>query len=712
GRFYVVFVLHSPLALALGNCFSSTSRLFLAMKDARSKSLHWRAPTWMFAALLVGVLFALGHHIFNSSLDGTPTAAPNVNFGAFNVSQQALNLAGGTAFAFLVRAFLAYAAAIAWTQVFWQLLRHTEVSLAGLDALSSPLFSDLSLEALKTWATHPLLLMLAFITLLLPLPSIVSPASLTVRADQVMPIPSQQMNTPAADFKSFKMFSGLATRWVDPETGLIHGDYEGPEDIVRRVTNYVLSSGQMIPFSGFPPNASWTTTFDGPYLQCDAGNETWTRQIATNIGSATLNGVTNGNVSTVPCSTPNFVAWTPQRNSILPYNMTVLLNSTGYDPNMCQPSNQTLGPLPKQKVINVDGVDPDITMIPDETDDLGPATLFVAALSLLTDGSSAASIPNANNTLLRCQLYNTTYHLNTTIINGEQRVNITFPSVNQKLPVPATPGFIIGNDAQCPYDSNQTSETSDTFSKPCPPTAASTLQQLSFQAIMDAFGSVLVGFQTSSSYGNELRSYLGSVNNIYTTILADTYQIANGAAQANTGFDPGFFPQEESLFQTPEVQDRPRMKEVLELLFQNITVSLMTARELQPNTSSPYAPPLTEVFFPIYHNVYNYNPAELWLAYGLAIFFTLIAVMVGLLAMLGSGMSYSYQFSTIVRAAAHMKVNEVVTAEKDGLGSDPLPAELKGVKVALDRDGIIRRRTELMEMKGYKEVPKEEAERG
>ena len=71
---------------------------------------------------------------------------------------------------------------------------------------------------------------------------------------------------------------------------------------------------------------------------------------------------------------------------------------------------------------------------------------------------------------------------------------------------------------------------------------------------------------------------------------------------------------------------------------------------------------------------------KLWLAYGVAIFFTVIAVCIGLAAMLVNGSSYSNSFSTIVRAARGAEIT--VTIQEDDLdGKDVLPQYLKEAEI-------------------------------
>lgn len=83
-----------------------------------------------------------------------------------------------------------------------------------------------------------------------------------------------------------------------------------------------------------------------------------------------------------------------------------------------------------------------------------------------------------------------------------------------------------------------------------------------------------------------------------------------------------------------------------------------------------------------YHNVYVYTRTKLWLAYGIAILCTILAVATGLYVIFTSGASYSSDFSTIVRAARGAGLSNEVQSE-DTDGRDPLPKYLKKTTIAI-----------------------------
>jgi hypothetical protein len=76
-----------------------------------------------------------------------------------------------------------------------------------------------------------------------------------------------------------------------------------------------------------------------------------------------------------------------------------------------------------------------------------------------------------------------------------------------------------------------------------------------------------------------------------------------------------------------------------------------------------------------YEPVYVYSPFKLWVAYGPAILLASIGVLLGLLAMLLNGVTYTNHFSTVLRTARHVYLGTAIRSEDAG-GKDPLPKYL------------------------------------
>lgn len=126
-------------------------------------------------------------------------------------------------------------------------------------------------------------------------------------------------------------------------------------------------------------------------------------------------------------------------------------------------------------------------------------------------------------------------------------------------------------------------------------------------------------------------------------------------------------------------------QEALEQVFQNITLSLMSAPDLQPNSSSIYYPNKTLVTFSTRENIYIYSVSKLWLAYGLAVGTTALIAASGLGAILANHASFSNKFSTVLRLSRGAHISCEIN-QKDLSGRDPLPDYAKKATVKFLRD--------------------------
>jgi hypothetical protein len=87
----------------------------------------------------------------------------------------------------------------------------------------------------------------------------------------------------------------------------------------------------------------------------------------------------------------------------------------------------------------------------------------------------------------------------------------------------------------------------------------------------------------------------------------------------------------------------------------------------------------------IYEAVYVYSPIKLWVAYGPAILLASIGVLLGLLAMLFNGVTYTNRFSTVLRTARYVYIGTGIRPEDAG-GKDPLPKYLAKTTILFSDD--------------------------
>ncbi|KAH0396899.1 hypothetical protein KCU89_g8835, partial [Aureobasidium melanogenum] len=195
------------------------------------------------------------------------------------------------------------------------------------------------------------------------------------------------------------------------------------------------------------------------------------------------------------------------------------------------------------------------------------------------------------------------------------------------------------------------------------------VRTLVYQSIADVFGKLVQG---SVGLGGHTLPYpeVTYNSNIAQTVLLDTNELSFIQTWSpNSGF-----------LDLVTLSDESNGTSYVDLS-DNITLSLLSEQYLQPNYSSPYAPPPNEtVTFTTYHNVYVYNNRILWIAYGIATGSTLIAVAIGTAALLSNGSACSNNFSTVLRIKKTMS-EEIL--EKEGDGSEPLPKRLARARVQL-----------------------------
>ncbi|KAK4494842.1 hypothetical protein PRZ48_014198 [Zasmidium cellare] len=610
--------------------------------------IHYLTPLTSLTSFLLGVALALTHHAFYSTLANTAVNASIYNLAGLRVSQQQVNTATGTTLAFLSRACFLVTLSSAYTQLFWFSVgrngRKTEVKT--LDVLYGALEN--------VWI-------------------VVAPVS---------PVQSDMLHVPQADFSSLKFLApGQSNNFVggpaDPNTLI----YNGPTFTTQWIALAAAVSGIISSIPASSPNASYSLNFHGPSLRCDDTNSTMRDRMQQNILRAYRVG--SG------CQQPyNFMAWTPATGNPVPG-----LSSSNSNPD---PFANHDVPFPTKQPFTMNSG----TVGPLDYSAIGPngtsnatqvATIYFAAIpnfkykeigGCTTSLQATNEQANAklaymfdNSTLLQCQLYNASYTTNFTYTNGAQDVRISRQTLNS---VDTLAGFYMPLRNASPscsaFNANYQNCTIDPV----------TLQRLSYQSIMDAFGRIFVGTVLDGQQSKYGGSYVTKTNVLSTTLL-NTKELSflrapSNWANADVGVFSNLSKDLQSLYDWTPDSPTASLKDTLEDLFQNITLSLFSSPHLQPNTSSPFAPPPVNVTRHEFHNVYAYAVAKLWLAYGIAIGFTLLGLLVGVASMLVNGAVFSREFSTVLRAGRSAGLS-VEVREGDGDGRDPVPGYLEDAEV-------------------------------
>ncbi|KAH6614040.1 hypothetical protein C7974DRAFT_428483 [Boeremia exigua] len=289
--------------------------------DVSTKADRWhisyRVPLGMVSFMLLGVGFAVAHHVYYQSLDGEPVAETS--------QEWAVRI--GTGIAFLAKAFLIASAGISYQQHYWRVLRSRPVSVTSIDDIMGLLANPMCFfnwEVLrKAWAS----VVIALAIWCLPLSAIVPPASLTA----AFSLAERQITSPVPIFDwryiAFEYHSAALMMFTDA----------GP--IQHRIVTSSALTGSILPMTPEHLNSTYTLTFQGPKLRCgDVHNQT--AFDLSKVYTAPVKGMTTPYNATVPSqSLPykgypaeyEFDIWftTPERNFTCEmWNVTYTANFT------------------------------------------------------------------------------------------------------------------------------------------------------------------------------------------------------------------------------------------------------------------------------------------------------------------------------------------------------------------------------------------------
>jgi len=132
----------------------------------RLRNIHWLVPASAVGSLVAGILFAIGHHLFYNSLGGKTPPLVMHKFAGSHISGQALNLAIGTTFTFLVRSCLAFAMSLSYIQLAWYTIKRSsrDHTISDIDKVTSALSNILVVLNVSTWTKWPLMLLIALLS--------------------------------------------------------------------------------------------------------------------------------------------------------------------------------------------------------------------------------------------------------------------------------------------------------------------------------------------------------------------------------------------------------------------------------------------------------------------------------------------------------------------------------------------------------------------
>lgn len=86
-------------------------------------------------------------------------------------------------------------------------------------------------------------------------------------------------------------------------------------------------------------------------------------------------------------------------------------------------------------------------------------------------------------------------------------------------------------------------------------------------------------------------------------------------------------------------------------------------------------------------NIYDYDPRDLWIAYGIAAGSALFCVIFGIYSILRNGATYQNVFSTFLRTTRDEALQNLIDPSDNG--AEPLPKDLAEVNITLAQDKYV-----------------------
>ena len=347
--------------------------------------------------------------------------------------------------------------------------------------------------------------------------------------------------------------------------------WNGPSQVVERITAAVTAQGVILPLTAPSPNSSWHLEFWGPSLKCENVDDARRQRIGSNIAEYYSQDGT--------CNTGRdiYLSWFQDP----PYT---LRNGTDYGISQSDLSSEA----GSNATITI-AVFPGMLSRNATCDIFSPETSSMGTNQSSTNSTDPLGNVGEGSSMIQCKLFNSTYEADFVYLDGEQSIAVNAPVKSSDEPLTAFDwvGQLYSSDntlSEC-FGFNMYNATYLSLPEPCDFDPA-ILRVIAYQAVMDAFTSVLRGTVTDSDVSGIVRN-----GSILSTTLVDTKELAFlndqttgylsggdkdgpdlGSALAKLGkMDVSGLPQ----------ADRPAsnrsLSDALEEMFRNLTISLMSS---------------------------------------------------------------------------------------------------------------------------------------
>jgi hypothetical protein len=633
------------------------------------RTIHWRVPTVIILAFVAGLAFALGHHAFYDHLDGQ-----SVDGRLFD---QQINLAVGQAFAFLVRASLVISVGTSYWQVFWGTMLHGTLAISQIDALAGMLGSILDLLNLKASSTRPMLLALALLSWMVPLASILPPATLSVQSTTITTPanPIVGIDVPRFDGMSMAILPTNSQAPAVMMDGTTVGDsvsmtqYQRPTRQLSRLVTATAYRGAIPNHHASFSNSTYTLSFPAPALRCEVVPQDLLRYFNDAMNCSLLLDQSEDDPKAECENLITYLSWVPGKvlgnesstsaEYSIPFMPNSLIDGTlplGFRKSSYQYDPRFIGGLTG-----------------------GAASVYIATRS--------QRLPyDINNwDLLNCSMYNASYTVNVTSDSNSRGI-LSKPEIRTLNSVP----FDI-------YASMRVMNT---------PLLANESAAFGYLALMESFNRLIVGTIFGTKYSRVrntsyyIEESLTVQNEAYKQTLlpfaTELLPFLGVPYDVSLELEPNYVPLDPKQWTAVETIDgnltvsypneafsastfNRSLALVLEELFQNMTLSMF---------SSPFFVEQLDVYTDVSRNItqntYAYDSRNLFISYGLAVGFALVAGVAGCISIYYNGASYSNRFSTVLRTTRGQELDDLVV-HNDRTGVDPLPKQLAKTRIDLRR---------------------------
>ncbi|KUJ06311.1 uncharacterized protein LY89DRAFT_633084 [Mollisia scopiformis] len=619
--------------------------------------IHWSTPVFILISVLAGVGFALGHHFYYASLDGTTAGSS---------SRQQWSTRFGTAFAFLVVAALKTTSDLSYNQYIWTLVRRKSFPLGSLDKMFSLTSNPMGFLSFHLTRHAKIGVFIALISWLTALAGVTPPGTLSVvpnllNETRLTSLASPNWNS-AAFFNNFTLVE--------------------PSFRIMAMATQVADSMAITPLTPPQPNSSFTLNFYGPSLQCSAANSTQQPAFDYYTNAIGAGANSNGQYPTLTKSTfengnltLNFTG-----EQAGPY-MAVLSAFAPYEGSQGwfrgDTSNTlTYSPISSSQTDQYNNWDVDF---PFNDVDFEPQYTHTQQLWLLTSTDQYV-----------CILGNASYTAELEFTNGVQ-TKVAY-TTNDFVPIYMNEPEGIG----------ATTLPADTLSYMSLFIALTSL--ISGNVTLGTTppyntlpGSTSVNMQIWDSSSRSLMTGLSACDDFTNNFFINN-PIAIGGNESTARETPVFWNSSlndrhdlplvgaQDLFNKPDWMCRNRsIALAVEDLAGNITMSMLSSSDLtsQNSTNVP-------VLYATTRNVYQYNSRNLIISYSIAIFFALISLCVGFYSVLANGVVHSTAFSAMMATTRNSELDMLSTGHS--LGAVPLATEMSGVKLrfgVLVKNGVV-----------------------